>query len=59
MIQTGKNRSIGRKTCVSDIFSTINRILTGLESNPDLVGERLATDYLSYFIDRGGGVMNL
>jgi hypothetical protein len=42
------NRSTRGKTCPSATLSTRNPILTDPESNPDLSGERLATNRLSY-----------
>jgi len=46
MIQTGENRRIGRETFVTATFSNIKPIRTGLASNPDILGEITATDFL-------------
>lgn len=48
MIMTEEDRSIWRKTLSTSTLSTTNLMWTGLESNPDLRGERLATNRLSH-----------
>jgi hypothetical protein len=48
MILTGKNRSTRGKTYPSAILSTTNPTWTDPGSNPDLRGERPATNRLSH-----------
>jgi len=43
-----ENRSSGRKTCASGTFSTPNVTRIVLALNPDLSGERSATDRQSH-----------
>jgi hypothetical protein len=45
---TGENRSTRGKTCLSTTLSTTNPIWADPGSNPDLRGERLATNRLSH-----------
>jgi hypothetical protein len=47
-ILTGENRRTRRKTCLSATLSTTNPTSTDLGANPDLRGERPATNDLSH-----------